>query len=290
MLFRSIPALRTIGNIVSSTDEHTEAAIDAGCLVDMAKLVCSEKRNIRREACWAASNIAAGTKEQIARLVSTPSMMANIIYQAIHAEFHVQKEAGWVLSNVANSGKPIDVATMVEAGAFKAMVTLMRLNEPNLCRNMLTAVHDTLLKGDSLGRLQDWLDAFERAEGPSVVETLQDHENPEVYQASVRLLEAFLGEEDDEGDEYGHANAEPEAGTSLDLVPAGAQQAAMGISGFGVPSTASNTGGIASAKPATAIAAANPFAAMSGAGFGVPAPQATATASSGFGFGTTTFG
>jgi importin subunit alpha-6/7 len=53
------PALRSVGNIVSGNAVHTQAVIDAGALPLLEQLLHSNRKNIRKEACWAFSNIAA---------------------------------------------------------------------------------------------------------------------------------------------------------------------------------------------------------------------------------------
>jgi importin subunit alpha-1 len=59
------PALRSIGEIVSGDDMQTHVAINCGALPHLAELLRHRKRAIRKEACWALSNITAGTQHQI---------------------------------------------------------------------------------------------------------------------------------------------------------------------------------------------------------------------------------
>jgi hypothetical protein len=61
-----VPALRTVGNIVTGDDMQTQIIINCGalpCLLNL--LTTSHKKSIKKEACWTISNITAGTKEQI---------------------------------------------------------------------------------------------------------------------------------------------------------------------------------------------------------------------------------
>lgn len=61
-----VPALRTVGNIVTGDDLQTQIIINCGalsCLLHLLKT--SQKKSIKKEACWTISNITAGTKEQI---------------------------------------------------------------------------------------------------------------------------------------------------------------------------------------------------------------------------------
>uniref|UniRef100_A0A0E0BZH4 IBB domain-containing protein n=1 Tax=Oryza meridionalis TaxID=40149 RepID=A0A0E0BZH4_9ORYZ len=62
-----IPALRTVGNIVTGDDAQTQCIVGhpqaLPCLFNL--LTTTQKKSIKREACWTISNITAGTKEQI---------------------------------------------------------------------------------------------------------------------------------------------------------------------------------------------------------------------------------
>ena len=61
-----MPALRTVGNIVTGDDQQTQAIINCGALMCLLHLLnTSPKKSIKKEACWTISNITAGTKEQI---------------------------------------------------------------------------------------------------------------------------------------------------------------------------------------------------------------------------------
>lgn len=61
-----VPALRTVGNIVTGNDQQTQTIINCGALGCLLHLLnTSHKKSIKKEACWTISNITAGTKEQI---------------------------------------------------------------------------------------------------------------------------------------------------------------------------------------------------------------------------------
>ncbi|MCL7031362.1 hypothetical protein MKW94_027533, partial [Papaver nudicaule] len=61
-----IPALRTVGNIVTGDDMQTQIIIQhqsLPCLLNL--LTNNHKKSIKKEACWTISNITAGNKDQI---------------------------------------------------------------------------------------------------------------------------------------------------------------------------------------------------------------------------------
>ena len=60
-----VPCLRTIGNILSGTEEDCNVFVRAGLLDILNRLIQSTKKSVRKEIVWAVSNITAGTVDQI---------------------------------------------------------------------------------------------------------------------------------------------------------------------------------------------------------------------------------
>ncbi|CAD5312189.1 unnamed protein product [Arabidopsis thaliana] len=99
-----IPALRTVGNIVTGDDSQTQFIIENGVLPHLYNLLTqNHKKSIKKEACWTISNITAGNKLQIEAVVG-----AGIILPLVHllqnAEFDIKKEAAWAISNATSGG------------------------------------------------------------------------------------------------------------------------------------------------------------------------------------------
>lgn len=58
-------ALRAVGNIVTGDDKQTDVVLECMALPSLLHLLSSSKETIRKEACWAISNITAGNRSQI---------------------------------------------------------------------------------------------------------------------------------------------------------------------------------------------------------------------------------
>jgi hypothetical protein len=54
------PALRTVGNLVTGDDSQTQVLINLQVLPCLNALLTSNKKGIKKEACWTISNISAG--------------------------------------------------------------------------------------------------------------------------------------------------------------------------------------------------------------------------------------
>lgn len=117
------PACRLIGTIVTGSTSETQAAIDVGVIPVLFRLLKSQKKSLRKEACWAASNIAAGTPSQVETLVGHPGMFDRLCGIAMSEREvpEVRKEAVWTLSNVFSGGS----AEVVESVADAALSALL---------------------------------------------------------------------------------------------------------------------------------------------------------------------
>jgi len=195
------PILRAAGNIVTGTDKQTQEMISHGLLPVLLPMLSSSKRNIRKEACWAISNITAGTPAQIESVIQ-----ANIIPSMIHVlstdEFHVQKEATWALSNITNNGTKKHTHFLVNKGILPPLCDILSCNDPRVVLVTLEGLDNILRLGqeESDDGENRYCDIIEECGGLDKIENLQRHENNEIYEKSVQLIQKYFGsiEEDDE--------------------------------------------------------------------------------------------
>ena len=59
------PAMRAAANILTGSDAATQAVLDAGFLRALPALLQSPKMQLRKEVCWALSNVTAGTPVRV---------------------------------------------------------------------------------------------------------------------------------------------------------------------------------------------------------------------------------
>merc|ERR1712032_143135 len=125
------PALRSAGNIVSGNERQTQAAIDAGIIPALGTLLDHGKQNIRKEACWTLSNIAAGTPAQVSSLLACPSIVQKVMQLLGSDNFQVQKEAVWVIANLCTAGYAVHIDKVVQLGGIAALVRVLDMNGEN---------------------------------------------------------------------------------------------------------------------------------------------------------------
>ncbi|KAK2637991.1 hypothetical protein Ddye_025786 [Dipteronia dyeriana] len=157
-----ISALRTVGNIVTGDDLQSQCIINHQALPCLLNLLISNyKKSIKKEACWR------GNKEQIHAVIE-----ANIIGPLIHllqnAEFDIKKEAAWAISNATSGG----THEQINYSLFR------RALEVDKCLG-------------NTGGVNVYAQMIDDAEGLEKIENLQSHDNTEIYEEAVKILETY---------------------------------------------------------------------------------------------------
>lgn len=199
-----IPALRTVGNIVTGDDMQTQVIISHQALPCLCNLLTQTyKKSIKKEACWTISNITAGNVDQIQAVIQ-----AGIIQPLVHllqnAEFEIKKEAAWAISNATSGGAPEQIKFLVSQGCIKPFCDLLNCPDPRIVTVCLEGLENILKVGEAeknTGNGENvnlYAQLVDDAEGLEKIENLQSHDNTEIYEKAVKILETYWVEEDDD--------------------------------------------------------------------------------------------
>ncbi|RDX59020.1 Importin subunit alpha-2, partial [Mucuna pruriens] len=156
-----IPALRTVGNIVTGDDMQTQAVIEAGLIAPLVNLLQN-------------------------------------------AEFDIKKEAAWAISNATSGGTHEQIKYLVGQGTIKPLCDLLVCPDPRIVTVCLEGLENILKVGEavkSLGNSGDvnlYAQMIDDAEGLEKIENLQSHDNNEIYEKAVKILETYWLEDEDE--------------------------------------------------------------------------------------------
>ncbi len=93
------PALRTVGNIVTGDSQHVKAVMQAGFLDRIVPLLTDMRKAIRKEACWALSNVTADTDDHKQLCLAVPGCAAALL-TCSQDSLDVAKEAAYVVANL----------------------------------------------------------------------------------------------------------------------------------------------------------------------------------------------
>ncbi|RYR39298.1 hypothetical protein Ahy_A09g044801 isoform G [Arachis hypogaea] len=199
-----IPALRTVGNIVTGDDMQTQIIINHQALPCLLNLLSNTyKKSIKKEACWTISNITAGNKQQIQAVIES-NIIGPLVSLLQNAEFDIKKEAAWAISNATSGGSHEQIKYLVSQGCIKPLCDLLICPDPRIVTVCLEGLENILKVGEAdknMGNTGDvnlYAQMIDDAEGLEKIENLQSHDNTEIYEKAVKILETYWLEEDDE--------------------------------------------------------------------------------------------
>ncbi|MED6220587.1 Inositol monophosphatase 1 [Stylosanthes scabra] len=199
-----IPALRTVGNIVTGDDIQTQAIINHGALPCLMNLLThNHKKSIKKEACWTISNVTAGNRDQIQAVIDA-GLIAPLVNLLQNAEFDIKKEAAWAISNATSGGSHEQIKYLVSQGCIKPLCDLLVCPDPRIVTVCLEGLENILKIGESektMGNSGDvnlYAQMIDDAEGLEKIENLQSHDNNEIYEKAVKILETYWLEDEDE--------------------------------------------------------------------------------------------
>ena len=139
-----VPALRTVGNIVTGDDMQTQIIINCGALPCLLNLLqTTHKKSIKKEACWTLSNITAGTKDQI-QAVLDAGIVPPLVHLLATAEFDIKKESAWAISNATSGGTREQIKYLVQAGCIRPLCDLLTCTDTRIVSIALEGLENIL--------------------------------------------------------------------------------------------------------------------------------------------------
>lgn len=187
-----VPALRSIGNIVTGSDIQTDAALQAGVLMHMRKLLKHSRTNIVKEAAWTVSNITAGNAHQI-QAVFEAGIFEDICDVMKNGDFRAQKEAAWVITNTLSSGTDNQIATLFNTvGVLKPFCDLLDSKDARTVLVVLNGLKTVFQLADKVGQADNFALQIEEIGALDHLEKLQTHENEDIYTSALYLIEKYF--------------------------------------------------------------------------------------------------
>jgi hypothetical protein len=190
--------LRTIGNIVTGDDMQTQVIIDLNVLPTLLWLLDHPKKIIRKETCWMISNITAGTSEQIQSVIEA-NIFPHLIQLLQTEEFDIQREIAWAVSNATAGGTAAQIRYIVQQGAVKPLCDMLSAYDSKIVKVALEALENILKLGHAQavlsGEPNEMVTVIADADGIAKIDDLQNHDQDEVYQKAVQILEIYFGAE-----------------------------------------------------------------------------------------------
>lgn len=195
------PALRTVGNIVTGDDMQTQIVLNVSVLPCLLALLHSHKKGIRKEACWTISNITAGNKPQIQQVIDA-NIFPPLIQLLSTTDFDIRKEAAWAISNATSGGSPEQIRYLVNQGCIPPLCELLTSADARIVMVALEGLENILRVGDADSKNTNnpnlYTNIIEECDGLEKIENLQSHQNNDIYEKAIKILEDYFHAEEEE--------------------------------------------------------------------------------------------
>lgn len=196
-----LPMVRMIWQFSAGTEQQTEQVILSGFLELALKLLQSRKKHIRREVLLALSNIAAGTHDQINKLIKQRTLMQEIVRLANDGSAEIKKQALWTLSNIVTQGSIKQAQFMVYFECIATFCHYMATSVDNQLLLVVLEAVDKLLFYNKVAEL-GLIEFFQYSNGFQAIEDLLGSKDEEVYKMAMGIIVKYCdGVDDDDDDE-----------------------------------------------------------------------------------------
>lgn len=187
-----LPALILIGNVLTRSFYFTSVAISFSAVEVLGKLIDSDRPSIQKSATWAVSNICAGSQKQLDRVLRS-NIIPKLIKAACNCTQGLKKEIAFTLSNSIASGSRNQILSLVEVGVIQALCKLIQENDTEIILIALEGLNLLLrLQEKSDTTENEFTSIIEECGGLSIIENLQLHDNPFVFEAARGLIENYF--------------------------------------------------------------------------------------------------
>ncbi|KAH0863646.1 LOW QUALITY PROTEIN: hypothetical protein HID58_080857, partial [Brassica napus] len=174
-------------------------------------LTQNHKKSIKKEACWTISNITAGNQAQIEAVVGA-GLVLPLVHLLQNAEFDIKKEAAWPFP------MPHQEGLMSRFSCIKPICDLLICPDPRIVTVCLEGLETFSRSADKEmglnGGVNLYAQIIEESDGLDKIENLQSHDNNEIYEKAVKILERYWAEEEDEEQILTGGNENPQQGFS----------------------------------------------------------------------------
>nr|XP_018681523.1 PREDICTED: importin subunit alpha-4-like isoform X2 [Musa acuminata subsp. malaccensis] len=178
-----VPALRTLGNIVTGNDVQTQ------------------------EVCGVISNITAGNSNQIQAVIDA-NIVSPLVQLLQHAEFSVKKVAFWAISNAIHGGSNCQIQFLVSQGCIEPLCDLLAYPAPSInaiCMECLDKILEVGEANKHLGITAGrnlYAQMICDCDGFNKIESLVAHDNIVIYKMAVNILKRFWVDDEEDMQDF----------------------------------------------------------------------------------------
>jgi len=193
-----IPIIRLIGNFIFISDEYLDIMIKLGCIPIMENLLKDSCLQVRKESCWAISNITSGTKEHLSNIIKNTKIIS-LLVDILRNEnnYFLKKEAMYAITNACVNALEFELyVDLVKDKVLDVLNDNLNLKtDPFFIDSSMSALKSILKSGEiikKVNKVNPFAKKFEEIGGVSRLEQFQKYHNTTIYEKAVILIEMFF--------------------------------------------------------------------------------------------------
>eukprot|EP00826_Nyctotherus_ovalis_P017593 TRINITY_DN15184_c0_g4_i1.p1 TRINITY_DN15184_c0_g4~~TRINITY_DN15184_c0_g4_i1.p1 ORF type:complete len:226 (+),score=77.67 TRINITY_DN15184_c0_g4_i1:25-678(+) len=186
-------------DVYKRQEQEAQLAIDAGIVPELGRLLDIDEANVRKVVVWGLSNVTAGSAKQI-QVVLESGAMEKVIKMAAKDSPDIRRECIWTISNASSGASPEQAEELVRLGAAEALCWMLNAKDAQTLSTTLEGIKCLLRKAATYSSESDREALQLRIElcgGLKLIEKLQAHPNPQIYQKALNVIEEYFGVENE---------------------------------------------------------------------------------------------
>lgn len=109
-------------------------------------------------------------------------------------DFKSQKEAAWAVTNITSGGSIQQLSILVQEGALHCLCMLLDSKDYKCVKVVMDGIVNILTTAEKTGDVEKVAVLIEECGGLDKLEALQHHENEEIYQKALSIIDTYFSE------------------------------------------------------------------------------------------------
>jgi hypothetical protein len=187
-----LSALHVIGNY-SLSNEGISSLFEHNILGAIYRLLFSSDRILRRDACWALSNITAGLERHKMAVIRYEQLIEKLLLMLECEGLSIRKETIFVFANMCYNCGDFEIERYyVDKGIMDSLVDLLDSGDGNVIMAVLLNLGRILQQARSRNKALIIKDYLFKNGGTRVLENLQTTESYEIYREINKIFKKYF--------------------------------------------------------------------------------------------------
>jgi hypothetical protein len=123
-------------------------------------------------------------------------LVPKVIELLSKGDLPTRREAAWCINNLSLSGKPEQVAYVLQQGVLEPFCNLLGSEDPQILVVVLDGISNILKMASASDEDVDLItNQIEECGGLDKIETLQNHPNEEIYKLAFDIIDRYFSDE-----------------------------------------------------------------------------------------------